>query len=166
MPDFKDLDSLIAYIKKDINSTLTTEVAKAVKEEIQMAVDEEVYRAGNPVAYDRRGGNEYGGMGNPLNTGSLADQNEMKAILVKDGELQVTDEADFNHSFAALSHSYGGVDLSKSLAENIEYGYDDRNMWFNEARPFMERARENIEDSDSHFESMRKGLKKRGYKVT
>ncbi len=154
---FSNWNQLEQYLKKQIDETLNNEVARQVKEEIQTAVSTEVYSAGSPVKYERRGGNEYGGMGNPIGTGSLGDVNEMDHQ-VKNGELIVTNNAERNtkYKFAGI-----GYDLNKSLAFNIEYGYGAKDKWFNQARPFMSEAVKNMKETKSHVLIMKEGLEKR-----
>ena len=53
--------------------------------------------------------------------GSLADQSQME-VTVKDGVLEITNIADFNHEFALTHNGYGGVDRFKSWLKTSE-GY-------------------------------------------
>lgn len=154
---FSNWGQLEQYLKKQIDETLNQEVARQVKEEIQTTVSTEVYGAGSPVKYERRGGNDYGGMGNPIGTGSLGDVNEMDHQ-VKNGELTVVNNAERNtkYKFAGI-----GYDLNKSLAFNIEYGYGAKDKWFNQARPFMSEAVKNMKETKSHVDAMKDGLEKR-----
>ena len=139
---------LEAYLKQQINDSLSKEVAKHVKEEIQTAISTEVYAAGTPKYYDRRGGNDYGGMGNPLGTDSLADTKEMNHTVIN-GELKVTDDA--------MPSSLWNMNLD----EAITYGYGSKDQWWNEPRPFMSVAVENMKESNSHIEIMKEALEKR-----
>lgn len=156
--NWKDIE---VYLRKHIDDTLNNEVAKSVKEQVMVAVDEAVYQSGSPAVYKRRGGNDYGGMGNPIGSGSLADQNQMNHI-VNNGELVVTNDAERNkdYKFAGI-----GYDTNKSLTENIVEGYGDRSRWYNQPRDFMEEARENLRRDKYHVEAMKIGLKKRGLEV-
>ncbi len=154
---FSNWNQLEVFLKEQINSSLDKELAKHVKEEIQTAISTEVYGAGTPVVYVRRGSNSYGGMGNPEGTGSLADINQMNHM-VNNGELLVTDDAKRN-----MSYKFAGIgyDISKSLTENIVSGYGDENRWYNRPRPFMDVAIENMKTSKSHIEVMKEALEDR-----
>ena len=148
MATFPNMSELKKFLEKHIQDTLSKEVAKQVKEEIQVSVDETVYQSGTPEYYDRRGGNAYGGMGNPIGTGSLADQNEMTSK-VNGLELTVTDDAKSSNPW------------DKNLAEAIEYGYGSGEEWYNQPRPFMENAVENMKNNKNHVYAMKEGLEKR-----
>ena len=149
------------YVKKQIDDCLDKEVAKLVKEEIMTSISTEVYGAGTPVEYVRRGGNPYGGMGNPVGTGSLADINEMSHT-VKNGELFVTDDAKRNPDYKDAGTGY---DTNKSLAENIAFGYGDRSEWYNKPRNFIADAVKNMKDSNSVVEILKEALENRGFRV-
>ncbi len=51
-----------------------------------------------------------------------------------------------------------GYDITKSLAENIAYGYGKQDFWFNKPRNFPEEARGAIRDGRGHIELMKKYL--------
>ena len=148
----QQLKAIEKKLQKPINDCLRNEVASHVKEEISKAVKTEVYDAGIPAKYVRRG------EGGFLGSGSLGDPDEMN-IKVLNMRLMVTDDAFRNFGF--LLHPGYGYDDTKTLVENITYGYGDRNTWYNEPRPFISVARENIRQKNSHVETMRNGLKKR-----
>jgi len=157
MPEFKSIADLNIYLKKQIIDVLNKEVATAVKDEIVMAVDDVVYGAGDPKEYIRRGLS-------PSSNG-LGGKSQMHHTVTTDGTLTVTDNADFNHDFANNHDGYGSVDLSKSLTENIEYGYGSKSLWYNKPRPFIAKAKENLKSNKYHIERMREGLMARGIKV-
>lgn len=135
-----------------VNESLKTDVAPVVKDEIQTAVSEKIYQSGTPEWYVRRGGNQYGGIGNSLGTGSLGDPNEMHHT-VNSGVLEVTDDADSK------------MPWDRDLTEAIIHGYGDKSQWYNEERDFLETARENIKESKSHVYSLADGLRKLGLTV-
>ena len=153
MPSLADQLRIIeAKIKKQINDSLQKEVASHVKEKIQSHVATDVYNAyPNPVEYERRN----------LENGSLGDTKQMSSTLINDGVLEVKDNADFNHDFASNHGGYGDIDLSKSLAYNIEYGYGSKSQPWNEPRDFIAETRKDIKNSNSHVEVMRNALRKR-----
>ena len=152
---FESLQELEKYLQGQIEDTLNKDMAQYVKDEITVAVGTDVYESGEPKVYVRRAGNEYGGMKNARGTGSLADPEVMKHEVVN-GELTVTNEAGFNPGYSSENDA---IDRSKSLAENIHYGYGSRKTWWNVERPFMDTARKNVKDNMG--EIMTDGLKKR-----
>ena len=147
--NLNSLEQQLLEIQKQINDCLNKEVAQHVKEQIMTAISIEVYGAGIPQIYVRRGGNVYGGMGNTMGTGSLADPQEMHHT-VSNCTLKVTDDA---------QPSNPGFGLE--LDEAITYGYGRKNMWWNKPRPFLSEAVENMETTNSHVEVMKEGLEKR-----
>lgn len=159
--DFKNINDLNIYLQKIIDQSLADQVAKTVKDEIQMSVSETVYNAYDPRVYNRRGGSSNGGMGNPLGTGSLADQEEMISE-VSGGVLRVVDVAGFNENYG---HENDSIDMGKSLAYNIEYGYGDKTAPYKAPRPFIQKATEEMKETKSHVNALAEGLSKRGVQV-
>lgn len=149
---FTSLSQLEAYLQTKINDALNKEVAEQIKSEIQTAVSEKIYQSGTPIIYDRRGGNQYGGMGNSLGTGSLGDPNEMHHT-VNSGILEVVDEAKSK------------MPWERDLSEAIITGYGSGNEWFNEPRDFLETARENMKESKSHVIVLKEALISRNLEV-
>lgn len=148
---FDNWSSLERYIKAQVNDVLDKEVSKLVKEEIQTAVSMDVYAAGDPVSYERRGLNK--------GTGSLGDPDTMTKDLNRSTlELTITPDADRN-----MKYSFPGIgyDISSSLAHNIVYGYGNKIEWYNKPRDFIKTAKENMEAAKSHVEVMKEGLRDR-----
>lgn len=159
---FNSISALEAEIMKQINSVLNKEVAMVVREEIQTAISEVVYTE-EPISYIRRGGNDMGGMGNPLGSGSIADPETMISELISNGVLQITPEAERNVGFNEYS-GYGYND-DESLTYNIIMGYKPRDQWFNKPRNFIARAEKNMIEDKSHVEVLADGLRARGLEV-
>jgi len=152
---FNSISSLNAYLQTKINDALNKEVAEQVKEEIQTAISEVVYIQ-TPLYYQRRGGNAYGGMGNPNGTGSLADVNEMSHFVTtvgKDCTLEVQDDAE------------SSAPWDSRLDENIILGYGNKREWYEQPRNFIKTAEENMKESKSHLDSLRDGLIRQGIEV-
>lgn len=138
-------------IRKLINETLDDDVATTVKDVNSQEVEKTVYSAGDPIIYQRRDAR--------FGTGSLGDPNEMNHT-VRNGVLKVTNDAE-----PYYSDSENGLNNNWSLAENIEWGYGDRENWYNQPRPFTENTKEELLSSKKHIEAMKRGLKKRGVDV-
>jgi len=146
------LQAIESKIRKQINDSLSKEVASHIKNKISSHVTSDVYLAyPNPIEYKRRN----------LENGSLGDIKQMSSTLINDGILEVKDNADFNHDFASNHGGYGDIDLSKSLAYNIEYGYGSKSQPWNEPRDFIAETKKDIKNSNSHIEVLRNALKKR-----
>jgi len=137
------LAELEKLILAKVASAQNVEVAQTVKIETQKAVDEKIYKSGNPVWYDRR----------DLTNGSLGDTNEMNHDVNISGSeisLKVWDEA--------KSKLPWDLDLTSAMV----YGYGSKDQWWNEPRDFLETARENMENSKSHVDAMKAGLIRQG----
>lgn len=144
---FTNLDDLEKYIQKKINDVLLDQVSDAIKDELQFNVDNVVYSAGAPSQYIRRN----------LKNGSLGDKKTMNSSLLSDGTLKISPNANFNHLFAN-TRGYGEVDLTKSLAFNIEYGYGSKSHWYNAPRPFVQETVNKLKDNKAHVEVLKTGL--------
>lgn len=151
---FSNLKQLESYIQQKINETLQSKhFTETIKNEITTAVSEDIYNSGTPLVYERRAGNEYGGMKNPVGTGSIADPETMDSNLISNGVLEVSPNATRNEEYDWAGRGY---DTSKSLAENLIKGYGD--AWYSVPRDFLETARESMRVSKSHMNAMRDGL--------
>ena len=96
-------------------------------------------------------------MGNPDGTGSLGDKTKMNHT-VKDGVLEVTDDAERNeaYKFAGI-----GYDTSKSLAENIIEGYGNKQFYYNKPRNFIQRTIEIMKENKPHLDVFKEELERR-----
>lgn len=141
--EFNSLAALEKYLQEQINDSLDKEMAEQVKEDISLAVLMDVYGAGTPKRYERRAEEAMGGgMDKAKGTGSLSDPSEMEHEVDKENNtLTVENLATFNDDFNRRK-AFGNdqIDKSKSLAENIHYGYGARDEWWNESRSFMDTA--------------------------
>lgn len=144
---FTSLSALTAYLQKQINETLLDEVSDTVKDEIESSISDVVFSAGEPVWYSRR--SQYNG----LNSGGLADKAEMDTTLISDGTIEIVDNA-------KPSRPWG-----LRLDQAIEYGYNQKQNWWDKPRPFIAESKENLKKSKAHIESMRDGLIKRGLDI-
>ncbi len=134
----KNLNDLFAHIEKDVQHILQEDVAETVKDHMSDTIQQNVYDAYSPMYYKRRG--EQGG---------LIDKRNMEATVNND-TLTVRDIAPLdNHN------------TEYELDAIIEYGWG--NVPFE--RPFYDDTKERLLKTNDHVESMRQGLKNRGYKV-
>lgn len=160
--EIRSLKELEKALKKKVQEAMEDNVAKTTKETMQEQVKLIVYDADNPTVYERR----------KFANGSLGDiESMLHKYDDKTGTLQVTNVADFNHEFARRinpdtdkPYGYGAVDMNKSLAYNIEYGYDSKEAWYNEPRPFVEKTRGELREG-KFKDALRKGLNERGIKA-
>jgi len=119
-----------------------------VKLQMAEGVRTVVYKAGEPRIYIRRG--IY-----PTSMG-LGDITKMHHK-VNNEVLIVTDDAELDRSY-----SRSDADYSKSLAENIEYGYGNKHEWYNKPRRFIRDSKDKLGTNKYHVKAMKTGLTKRG----
>ncbi len=135
---FKNLDSLLSHINKDIHDTLEHEVAETVKDHMSETIQQNVYNVYSPMAYQRRG-----------DQGGFIDKRNMEAT-VNNNTLTVKDIAPLdNHN------------TQYELDAIIEYGWGNQPF----PRPFYDGTEERLLMTNDHVESLKQWLKNRGYKV-
>lgn len=134
----KNLNDLFAHIQKDINDTLQNEVAETVKDHMSDTIQQNVYNVYSPMYYKRRG--EQGG---------FIDKRNMKATVNGD-TLTVRDIAPLDNG-----------NKQYELDAIIEYGWGNQPF----PRPFYDGTEERLLMTNDHVKSMKRGLRKKGYKV-
>lgn len=152
MPTFKTMKDLYKYVQDRVEDTLYDEVATGVKRIITEEVKDNVYNVADkppnaPTHYRRRGFSyDSGGLGSPGSMSSYVIKNGTTLIVVNNALPQNEPEM-------------------APLAENIEYGYDGKDKWYNKPRPFISTAGHLIKDNELHIIWMERGLTKRRFKV-
>jgi len=144
---FKSIPELNAYLQRQINDTLLYDVSDVVRDEIESSAIDIVLGAGEPLYYQRRSST------NSLNSGGIADKSQMEAALIENGVLRVVDNAETSSPW------------DRRLDEALEFGYGSMDKWYNFSRPFIQEAKDNLEETKAHKESLRDGLIKRGLNV-
>lgn len=160
MPQFKNTQALLAYVRKAVDTALTTEVFPVVQKEELKAIDDVVYSQQTSGYYRRRG--EYDGLGDPYN------------IVIKGGAAQHGILSVVN---VAIPNAYlNGVNgrlatTNKNLQYLIEYGHsqsgDPGYDYWNKpkARPFTATTIDRLQASGACREALRRGLIKQGIAV-
>ena len=155
MPNFKNLNELRKHLQQKIDKTLISKVADTIREAEHKNIDETVYDAYDPHVYQRRGDN-----------GGIGDMRNMKAELVEDGKLIVTNETKPNDNY---NHS---MPSSAPLAEVIEFGHGYNGYQYDyppsnetpcgQPRPFIKNTYEELKNTGNHVDALKKGLRKQG----
>ena len=135
---FKNLDTLMTHIEKDMQKVLKNEVAETVKENMKAAIDENVYNAYTPEYYHRR-----------MENGGLADKDNMEAT-ISGNVLMVRD-------VAPLDNGRTDYELDRIIVEGLGKQPFPRDFYGGTA--------ERLEDNGEHIKAMKDGLRKRGYTV-
>jgi len=159
MPNFSSLKELEKYLLKTVENAMNKEVADAVKDYIVMSVDENVYSVYEPKQYERRG------LG--YNSEGIGGKKNMKHVVTTKGnsvEVKVTDEAKGETGFEYLAEliEYGDKMYGGMYSYDYPYPPDAR---FLKPRPFMEKAKENLERDKYHVERLKEGLERQGLQV-
>lgn len=160
MPDFKDINSLLKYIQKQMNATMKEEVAQEVKFEEQRQIQKIVYEAyPNPYAYDRR----------MYDDGGLQDLDMMVAVTeVRKNEVILS----------VVNMAKGQDEEDLYIAPLIEYGdgeghgeYQykfnrDHSSWrYLQSRPFTAETIDALRRSGKHIKAFKDGMRKRGIEI-
>ena len=135
---FKNLDTLMTHIEKDMQKVLKNEVAETVKENMKAAIDENVYDVFTPEFYNRR-----------MENGGLADKDNMEAT-ISGNVLMVRD-------VAPLDNGRTDYELDRIIVEGLGKQPFPRDFYGGTA--------ERLEDNGEHIKAMKDGLRKRGYTV-
>lgn len=136
--EFKDTNSLLKYIEKNIQETMLDDVAEAVKDDMQEAIQTSVYRVYQPEHYRRRYGD--GGLGAREN---LEVKEIPNGISVKD--------------VAPLDNHRTDYALDDIIVNGLGMQSFDRD--------FYSETAEMLKKTNDHTEALKQGLKKRGFKV-
>lgn len=160
MPQFKSTSELMTYVRRAVDTALTTEVFPVVQKEELQAIDDVVYSQDTSGYYRRRG--EYEGMGDPYNI-------VMKGGGAQHGILTVMNITVPN----AYLNGVGGEPAStdKNLPYLIEFGYSQSgdpgyDYWGRpKARPFTATTLDRLRASGACAAALKKGLMKQGIAV-
>jgi len=137
-------------IAQKINNTLENEVAEAAKAVVQKNIQETVYDAGYPSWYQRRYYND-----------GLIDEDNL-AVNVRDGELTISNTAKARYPSWERKLQASGTTLSNLIIK----GYGDRDQWYNQPRPYMENAENELEDNNKIQAAIDAGLARQGIRRT
>lgn len=143
---------LLKDLKNDIESTLMDEVLDEVKEIELKHIEQDVFSVYSPKIYQRRA---VGGI----------DDSENIVGTVKDMELEVINNTEFNNNYGTSNHGRGLADLINQGERIGSYFYDYPGE-FTLPRRFIDNTEEEIEETDSVENALAKGLKRRGYDIT
>ena len=154
MPTFQSIAEVEQYIKDAINSCMQSEMAEAIKEAEQEAIQQEVYDAYSPTQYKRRYGN--GGLGSPSN------------MVAEPGDMSVSVYNRTRSNSSPQGANYPPPwHYPIELAQAISSGYTVYlKPSFAEigvpARPFVPRTYEILEGENAAVDTLRAGLNARG----
>lgn len=146
-----DIDSFFDNLEDDLNDTILQEVVPIV-EEVVHEKSTDIYDEFTPTMYERRYENNI--------QGSFGDRemiNTQTVGSIKSGEINLITT---NDSLA------NGSDKGNYLDDIIEDG--ERYTWSHQppARPFAERAIEELHESNKIENAIEKGMKSKGYNIT
>lgn len=148
---YKDINALLKDLKSDIKDTLSHEVFNEVKDIEMRHIQDDVLSAYSPNIYQRRA---IGGIDDPDNIVGR----------VKDMQLEVDNVTEFNDDYGTYNHGVGLANLINDGESRHGFYYDYEGE-FTQPRPFIDNTIEEIEQTDSVENALKKGLKKRNYDV-
>lgn len=135
---FKNINNLLKYIEKQVQDTMTNEVADAATKNMAKAVQTSVYDVYSPQYYKRR-----------MNNGGLSDTHNMEVSEIQNG-IAV-------HDAAPLDNGRNDYDLDDIIVNGLG------NQPFE--RDFYSENVERLQKNQEHTEALKQGLKKRGIDV-
>jgi len=148
MPNFRNLEEIRAYLSKKVGSALERDVADAVKEAMHDRVESDVYNAYNPSMYERRGSH----------SGGLGDKKNMKAQMLDDTTLLLTNETPPNPNYRHLR--LRGWSVAKSVERGARYDYISPEEIG--PRPFTKNTANELRAKKQHIYALVQSLKRQG----
>lgn len=148
---YDDVDILLKDLKSDIEDTLADEVLDEVRDIELFHIEQDVFRSYSPKIYERRNND---GLDDPSNI--IGKVHNM--------QLEVDNITEFNDDYGTYNHGRGLADLINDGEGRSGFFYDYPGE-FERARPFIDNAIEEIEQTDSVEKALAKGLKRRNYDV-
>lgn len=135
---FNNLNDLFKHLEKQANSVLKNEVAEEVIRTMQEKIEDEVYSVYEPRVYERQG--YQGGLVDPKNIEVTVESDNTIAVenIRFDGDREVAQIVESGQGFQ-FDFPYNGV-----------------------PRPYTEKTKEELRNTDRLNQAMKQGLKKRG----
>lgn len=135
---FKNINNLLKHIEKQVQDTMTNEVADTVKDNMAEAIQTSVYDVYSPQYYNRR-----------MNNGGLSDVHNLEVSEIQNG-IAV-------HDAAPLDNGRKDYNLDDIIVNGLG------NQPFE--RDFYSETVERLQKNQEHTEALKQGLKKRGVDV-
>lgn len=145
------MNALLKDLKSDIEDTLAHEVLDEVKNIELRHIQDDVLSTYSPKIYQRR---VIGGIDDPDNI----------VARVKDMQLKVDNVTEFNDNYNTYNYGVGLANLINDGESRHGFYYDYEGE-FTQPRPFIDNTIEEIEQTNSVENALKKGLKKRNYDV-
>ena len=156
MPKFKSTSDLMAYIRKAVDVSLSTDVFKAVNDAEVEAINDVVYSGKFSGAYARRGSS--GGLGDPSNIVIVGG-------VATNGILAVKNITQPNPFLNGISASGGMATVNKDLPSVVESGYGYDYWKSSHPRRFTQITIQNLIASGACTSALKQGLIKQGIAV-
>jgi len=147
MSNFKDLNSLLNAVKKQVKEVAQDEVSKEIKNTMKKHIESDVYNKYTPTYYDRRREND-----------GLLDESNINVNVKDNGNgvsIVTTNETTGNEAYSTANL------VGEYIVETIETGEGYNWKRHPEARPFIENTVKELQDGALE-KALKDGLKKRG----
>lgn len=142
MPTFKDLKSLNVYLQKQVQEVMEKEVSETVKDVMQEHIQKDVYDKYEPKRYQRLEHN-----------GGLIDRDNIESRPIRNG-IEVEN---------VTYHDGKYIPLVIETGEG--YTYEGYGYAYEKPRPFIAETKKDLNKNKQHVQTLKKGLKKKGFKV-
>lgn len=155
MPKFKDLNSLEAYLQKNISQVLarSAEVERIMAEVMSQAVIDVVYAAYEPTQYDRRGDED--GLSDVRNMG-ITDFG-----INGNGDVFITFE-----NLTEGADSMAGKYITDTIVEGRKDDWNNSNGVWSEPRDFISETARRLQANPSELiNAFKSGLLAKGFNV-
>lgn len=141
MPTVSSFAELKRLLKQSNASSLQGEVAHAVKKNLKRSIEANVYDVYTPTVYERQ-----------RDQGGLTDDHNMIVDMVGQDIVSIESQR---------------MDGSKNVGLTVEtgQGYDYSFAYSGRPRPFVEKAVEELQNTNDHFAALYRGLVRQGLDV-
>lgn len=150
MPKFKDLNSLEAYLQKNIHQVLNRsgELERVLTEAMVQSVYDIVYSAYQPEGYERR--MEEDGLADPRNA-------SITSVTIEDGVVKLVFE-----NLTQGQDSLKGQFTTDTIVEGIESNWNATGEW-SEPRDFISETTRKLQSNPSEWiQAIKSGLSAKG----
>lgn len=154
MPKFKDLNSLEAYLQKNIHQVMnrSAELERVLAETMSSSVFDVVYKAYEPQSYERRG-----------DDGGLSDTRNMEIISVDvvNGGVQLVFE-----NLTEGADSMSGKFITDTIVEGIKENWNHPGSPYSDPRDFVAETVRRLQANPTELvQAIKNGLTTKGFNV-
>lgn len=156
---FKSLNDLFKYIKDEVADSMN-EIGKEAEQEVKNQLEVDVYSF-QPKVYERT----YDLQNSVVYSKPIINKNTVMTTIFHDTSLINSDPDKFQHG----SHFWNPKDMREAIPIIVHEGlsgplFGTTGFW-NAPRPYMDNAKEKMENEKFVYKEMKKSLESKGFKV-